>query len=190
MKAVPKILFLISIFSIIFYGCVITRTPGLYTGYNRLNESDKEDIVFLNKDSNICNLKDHNKIFAVTGKQLRACLKNNDTSIVYIWAPDCHSQSCILVSACQQYCSSKNYNLYVVAEYYSIKKMQIQNVSDFPMLTSNQRYYKIEFVDKLYRHFSADLTDGEILKNENAGYRFLVFKGDRFIKGKSDLFEN
>jgi len=190
MKAVPKILFLISFISVLLYGCIITRTPGFYTGYNSLNENDKENIVFINNDSSICKLNDHDKIFAVTGKQLRECLKNNDTSIVYIWAPDCHGQSCILVSACQQYCSSKNYKLYVVAEYYSIKKMQLQNVCDFPMLIANQRYYKKEYVDKLYRQFNKDLTDGEILKNEIQYYRFLVFKGDKFIKGKSDLFEN
>jgi len=190
MNTVPKILLLFTFVATACGGCFISRTPGFNTGYRRLSEEDKAKVVFVNKDSAVCHLQSHKQVYAVTGKQLSACLKNNDTSVVYFWAPNCHSQSCILISACQQYCSLKNYKLYVVAEYYNMQKMQAQNVCDFPMLTANEEYYNMTYVDRLSRSFIRDLAGDEIFKYEDQGYRFLFFKGDNFIKGKSRLFDN
>ncbi|MCX6258115.1 MAG: hypothetical protein NTW49_09520 [Bacteroidia bacterium] len=180
---------LILLLCFIMSGCIITNTPGFYTGYNKLNEIDKDYIEFTSIDSNICNLSSKEKIYAITGTQLRECLRNNDTSLVYILAPNCNSKSCILVSACQDYCNNRNYKLYVVAQDYMIKKMKIQNNANFPMLTINHKYYKIDYVNNLVRHFKKDLFSKTNISREHQYDRFLFFKSDKLIKTQIDLFE-
>ena len=178
-----------SLFLLLLSSCIITNTPGFYTGYNRLSDNDKKTIVFVDKDSSINNFVNNEKIYAITGKQLRLCLTKNDTSIVYFWGPNCSSKSCISIAACQNYCTSKNYNLYVVADYYDIQKMQNQNVSNFPMLIANEQYYNKKYANSLNKRFTDDLLNGVNLNKEEQYNRFLYFKGDKLIKSKSDMFE-
>ena len=178
-----------TIFLLMLSSCIITNTPGFYTGYNRLSDNDKKKIIFVDKDSSICNFVNNDKIYAITGKQLRSCLMKNDTSIVYFWGPNCSSKSCISIAACQNYCTSKNYSLYVVADYYEIEKMQNQNVSNFPMLIANQQYYNKTYANSLNKRFTDDLLNGVNLNKEEQYNRFLLFKGDKLIKSKSNMFE-
>ncbi len=178
-----------SLFLLLLSSCIITNTPGFYTGYNRLSDKDKKKIVFVNKDSTISTFVNNEKIYAITGKQLRLCLTKNDSSIVYFWGPNCSSKSCISIAACQNYCTSKNYNLYVVADYYDIQKMQNQNVSNFPMLIANEQYYNKKYANSLNKRFMNDLINGVNLNKEEQYNRFLYFKGDKLIKSKSDMFE-
>ncbi len=180
---------LMSFFILFLSSCFLTNTPGFYSGYDRLSDSEKKTIFFTDKDSGICNLDNNDKIYAITGKQLRTCLSKNDTSVVYFWGPNCSSKVCILISACQNYCTLKNYNLYVVADYYDMDKMRNQNVSNFPMLVANQKYYKKEYANGINRRFKKDLLHGEKLKKEDKYDRFLLFKGDKLIMGRTFLFE-
>ncbi len=178
-----------SFFPLLLSSCIITNTPGFYTGYNRLSDNDKNKIIFVDKDSSICTFVNINKIYAITGKQLRSCLMKNDTSIVYFWGPNCSSKSCISITACQSYCTSKNYNLYVVADYYDIQKMQNQNVSNYPMLIANQQYYNKKYLNSLNKRFKNDLLNSVNLNKEDQYNRFLFFKGDKLLKSKLNIFE-
>ncbi|MBT4339723.1 MAG: hypothetical protein HOD63_14115 [Bacteroidetes bacterium] len=174
---------------LLFSSCIVTRTPGFYIGYNQLTDSEKQNIEIVDQDSCICNLGKNGKIHVINGEQLRDCLKSNDTSIIFKWGPNCSSKSCILISACQDYCSLKNYNLYVIADYYDIKKMQSQNVSDFPMLIANHNFYKRQYANSLNKKFINDVLNGQSINKENMYNRFLLFKGDKLIKSMNNLFE-
>ena len=125
--------------------CVIIDTNGFYTGYDKLSEIEKKEIVFVNPDSTLCSLKQSLKIYAISGLQLRSCLEENDTSLIYFWGPNCSSTDCILISSCQDYCTARNYKLFVVADYYDMKQMNAQNESIFPLLIANHNYYGKQF---------------------------------------------
>lgn len=77
----------IALFSILLLisGCIVTKTSGFYVGYNQLTDIEKQEVEILDKDSGICNLENKAKVYAINGKQLRDCLENNDTSLVYLW---------------------------------------------------------------------------------------------------------
>lgn len=172
-----------------FSSCLIIKTNGFYCGYSELSETDKQKIVFVDQNSSICSFVNRDAIYSITGKQLRSCLSKNDTSVVYLWGPNCSSENCILISACQRYCTSKKYNLYVVADYYDMYKMQVQNASDFPMLIANHQYYKKEYANALNRRFKDDLLNAVELKKDEDYHRFLIFKGDELIQSREALFE-
>jgi hypothetical protein len=172
----------------ILSGCIITHTPGFYHGYDQLTEEEKNTVVFTQADSSICMLNQNGKVYAVTGRQLSECLKKNNKSIIYRWGPNCSSKECILISACQDFCNSGNYNLYVVADYYDLDKMEVQNVSDFPILVANHKYYGKNYANKLNKYFIKDLLMGATIDKGDKYKRFMFFEGDKLIKCKSNLF--
>ncbi len=183
-----KSIITISFFSLLMFSCVIIETPGFYNGYKKLSEEEKKNIVFVNQDSSICVLQNDYKIYAISGKQLRKCIASNDTSVIYQWGPNCSSSNCILISACQDYCKSKNYKLYVVADYYNMKIMDAQNNSDFPILIANHIYYDKYYAIKLNDLFVYDLLNGQKINKDELYKRFMFFKGSEYIGSKRSLF--
>ena len=182
-----KYIFLILI-SIYLSSCVITNTPGFYSGYKKLNDEEKSLIYFPSNDQNICSLSKSNKIASITASQLQKCLKNNDTALVYIWSPFCHSKICISIESCQIYCKQHGYKLYVVSTYYDMPKMTIQNTSNTPIFSINQQYNGTDYCNKYVNLFLKDLIkEKNISKNEFYNL-FFYFKSDNYIGGKLDFF--
>lgn len=171
--------------------CLISihgRGPG--NDYKFITEAERKQIIFVEREEGICDLPhDSSKIFAVTGTQLKECLKNNDTSVVYMWSPNCPGESCILISACQKYCDENNYKLYVVADYYDMKVMNAQNVAVEPILIPNHFYYEKDFFNRIKKLFRADLLGREPSKEETGWCRFMLFKGDQLIEYRSNLYD-
>ena len=178
----------IILLSTILSSCSIIETNGFYTGYDNLTEAEKKEIVFVNPDSTICSLQQSLKVYAINGLQLRRCLEKNDTSLIYLWGPNCSSNDCILISACQDYCNAKNYKLYVVADYYDVKQMNAQNESNFPLLIANHKYYHKDYANKLNKLFQKDLLGSNTISREDKYKRFLVFKAKKLIDIKQQLF--
>ncbi len=170
-----------------YLGCTI-KVIGLYNGYKDLTTEEKTNVILLNAKQSICELNQDYKIYGVSGNQLLECLSQNDTSLVYDWAPRCDSEYCVLLSACQDFCSKKGYNLYVVAEYYDMKIMNAQNTIDFPILTANHNYYNEYSINKLKNKFEGELLNGQPLPKESETYRYLFFDGDKLIDAKKGLF--
>jgi len=107
---------LIIITSLLFSGCFITNTPGFYSGYKKLNEQQKNKIEFTQKKQN--DIQDTAKIYAITGIQLLEMLKKNDSTVVYLFGPNCASKNCISIQYANKLCVAKNYKLIVIIEYY------------------------------------------------------------------------
>lgn len=168
--------------------CVITNTPGFYNGYKKLSPEEKRKVTLLNSNLKLNSLKNNDRIVAINGRQLREYAMDIDTLVVYHWGPNCSSDVCILISACQEYCKSKNYKLVVISEYYDFEKMELQNTGDLPILIPNHIYYKKYYANSLNNLFYKDLLNGHELINEEKYNRFLFFNKGNFIKSKKDLF--
>lgn len=163
---------------------------GLTFGHKKLTEDDLKEIVFEDHSNTICNRAMDYKIHAITGKQLRECLKNNDTSLVYRWSPLCKAESCILIKACQEYCTKKNYKLYVVSEFYHMESMRAQNVADQPIFIANHKYYGKHLASKMETRFFKDVLNKPIDKEELWQGRYMIFSGDQFVKYRLNLYTN
>ncbi len=88
---------------ILFSSCIITNTPGFYSGYSKLTEQEKNNIVFTEPDFDICNLQNDGKIYSTTGTQLQNCILKQQKSLVYIWSPHCSSENCYSLDLMQAF---------------------------------------------------------------------------------------
>ena len=181
-------------FSILLASCVqfvvpaLSETPGFYSGYERLNEKDKESIVFLSSNEKIDSMCiDKNKVFSVNAAQLIEYMEQFDSCLIYFFTPNCHSEVCVLPSACQQYCSDNGYQFLLIFEYYEIPAMydilaSIKNYS----FSINTNYYKTDYCPKYVRKFKRELLNGS--KSETLQSRYWVFKKGTFERVISDIF--
>jgi hypothetical protein len=176
------------ILTMLLSGCMVVNTAGFYNGYKKLSEQAKKSVVLLDKEATINTLKKDTTVYAINGKQLKDCLSSNDTSLVYLWGPHCGSSSCILISSCQDYCTKRGYTLYVVADYYDMEMMSVQNKANTPLLIANHMYYNKYYANKLNGAFQKDLLNGYSLKGEQEYNRFLFFQKDSLIYTKTRLF--
>ena len=95
--------------SILITSCISISVGGIYNEYNKLTETQKENVVFLDVDKSLEGLNNDGRVYSITGKQLKRELMKQDTSLVYFWSPHCESEICVLVEACQEYASQKKY---------------------------------------------------------------------------------
>ncbi len=190
MKTNLSIKFILISFTLTFLNsCVITNTPGFYNGYKKLTPEEKSSVVMLSSDSKLETLTNNRQIVAINGKQLVEYSKDIETLVVYRWSPNCSSDVCILISACQEYCNSKGYKLVVVSEYYDIEKMEFQNTGNLPILIPNHIYYKKYYANSLNNLFFKDLLNGdELIEEEKYNNRFLFFNRGKFTESRRDLF--
>lgn len=171
----------------ILTGCFITNTPGFYSGYKKLSADEKQSVVITPATMPVCGIPNDQRIYAITGTQLRACLKDKDTSVVYFWSPNCHSDVCISTSAAQYYCDKKGYKLYVVAEYYDLPKMKQQNTNATPMYSVNSGAYGTDYCDKYTARFVKQLAGPAMLSKNDLYNRFFFFRADSLIHTSSYL---
>jgi hypothetical protein len=163
------------------------NTPGFYSGYKKLLPAEKEKVIFAKAGTEICKLPAQENVYAVNAALLSECLSQNDTSVIYIWSPDCHSEVCISVSAARYYCNKNNYKLYVVAEYYDLAKMTAQNAGEGVVYTIDHKYYRTDYCNAYQKRFVTELNKGTRLGKEDKFHRFLFFKKDKFIFTRSRL---
>lgn len=167
--------------------CVIVNTPGFYSGYKDLSDTEKEQVVFTQPTEDICDKTNDKKIYAINGKQLLNCMKSNDTSVVYLWSPHCSSDACITMQVAQRYCDKMNYKLYIVAEYYDMDMMGKQHTTPGPLFIANHKHYKANYCGKYVKRFTNDLLNGKTLNKDEKYSRFLFFKGDELVSGRHRL---
>jgi len=171
----------------LFTACISLHISGLHSGYKNLSPAQKQKIKIVSDSTEICNLNNDQIIYSVTATQLLNCLQRNDSSVVYIWGPNCSSKNCILLGAAQSYCDKKNYKLYVVAEYYDMEQIDAQNNTKLPIFSINQKHYKTDYCNKYRKLFTRELVRNR--KIEEDGSRFFVFRQDNLIRHKENLFE-
>jgi hypothetical protein len=168
--------------------CIVISMPGLHSGYNKLSAEAKEKVVFTREDETVCNLKSEAKIHAVSAAQLRKCLNENDSSVVYIWSPDCHSSKCIPLGAAENYCKEHNMKIFIVAEYYDFDKTFTYNNAKTPIFSINHLHYKTDNCNKYRKLFTDELIAPAKLTRTNSHHRFLVFHKDKFVATRDGLF--
>lgn len=159
---------------------------GLTNGYKRVTFEDKKRIVFEKKD---CVDQYSDTIYAYKGKDIRKCLISKDTSVVYIWDPNCSSKSCIPLTGAQYYCDTRKYELYVLLEYFDFPKQQTFAPPTKSIIISDFKHYNTNFADASTNAFIEDLTTLDKKDKLIKFKRFLFFKNGKFLFAKDSLYE-
>jgi|GEM_PF-724728 hypothetical protein len=154
---------------------------GLTSGYNQLSETEKADVLFNTKD--ICDMPNDHKIVAINGKQLKECLAQTDSAMVYRWVPHCNGKACVPLNVCRAYAARHNLKLYIVAEEYDYESMQGQNSGDKPVFVIDHKHYKANLRSRYSKKFARDLMGDAISKDRELYYAlFMVFHKDQFVR--------
>lgn len=153
-----------------------------------MSASQKESIVFVDEKAAICGLNNDQRIYSITAAHLLSCIKNNKSSIVYFWSPNCHGKACISLKAAEDYCSKNNYRLYIITDYYDLEKIKVQNIATIPILSVNHQHYKTDYCNKYMRLFTNELVHNRKLNPADNSNRFFVFKGDSLVGTREELF--
>jgi hypothetical protein len=140
----------------LYTSCIITNTPGFYSGCKKLDNVTKANIVFP-VSNNLLPLAD-SQIYAITANQLASYIQSKayDTTIIYFWAPHCSGSSCIPIFLFNNYCKQHNYNGIVVAQYYDFEMLKVQNIKPSEIFAINQKYYKTDYCNKYLCLFQND----------------------------------
>jgi hypothetical protein len=170
--------FIVYFFSI---GCQISGSfKGLRSYRAEIEQNNSSLISLANYECN----KNENRIYIVRAKQLLDCLRVCDSSLVYIWKPNCISKKCIDINALQNLCSKKRVNLFIVAEYYDLKKMSQKYKIEYPILGIDTKYYHSDFTKKYLARFIFELTKEKISNERTVGY---FFYQDRLVDRSKDI---
>ncbi len=182
MKQFIPLLFFITI---IQSACVITNTPGFYSGYKKLLPEQLSMVKFLDNEAIIS--RDNTKIFAVTSNSLLKRIEEEDTVLIYIWSAHCTSDVCIPIAMVQNYCNKKNFELFVVSEYYDQLMFKNVGATRNPLLAINHKYYKTDYCPKYTKLFLRALDEDKLLNESNRNNRFWFFGKGKLINTKSHL---
>lgn len=168
-------------------GCIITDTPGFYSGYKRLGDKQKEQVYFVPTETAFQPSAIPVKIYAVNGDQLRHQLKQQDSTVVYMWSPGCHADVCIAPNTFAQLCTGKGYKAVIVTEYYDFGKLSHVEPEFLPVYSVNHKYYKTDYCNAYIKRFVKDLVANRKPEKETLYSRFLYFKGDQLVKTTAKL---
>lgn len=184
-----KFPFSIILFLAVFFlpGCIITDTPGFYSGYKKLPAAERAKIRLLPAGAAIP-AGNHGFIYAVDAGSLLQAIKGHDSTLVYIWGPHCHSAHCASLLAARSACNSKGYQLYVVAQYYAdMEEISLQPQLDRPLLAINHKSYGTDYCPKYTRRFEAALRQGQKLPDSTRYSRYYLFHRGRFVRALDHL---
>ncbi|GGW75501.1 hypothetical protein DFQ11_1254 [Winogradskyella epiphytica] len=151
---------------------------GLYSYYNKSKKINPNLFIIPDPLKTICELtkSDTAKVYLINGKDLKKCLDKKQDVIVYIWGPKCKSKICYPLDILQEMCNENNIELYIVAEYYDVKLMEINYNIENPIFGINTKYYDSNLTSKYLTEFIKDLTLQDNIEN-----RFFHFKQGNFI---------
>ena len=162
---------------------------GNFKGLFSYFDSTKNDIPanFILFDTLISyKTKDYSspKICIINGSELLKVLKKYENSIVYIWKPNCKSYTCIPIEVMENISLKKNYNLFVVSEYYDTNAMNLLYGTRNIIFAINTKYYNSNFTKVYLNKFFLDLKT-----NCAINHQFLLFNRDVFKESYSSIEE-
>ncbi|PCJ64088.1 MAG: hypothetical protein COA58_13965 [Bacteroidetes bacterium] len=127
---------------------------GITNDYEKLSEDERSRVKELDSFSNT----ESRNIYEINGQQLKKELKNNEKSIVYIFANGCSSEYCVPLPYLENYAEENDYKLYMIMSGYAFLYTTLDQSFTSPLYSIDQEYYGTKYSSKCYRMFVNDIT--------------------------------
>lgn len=165
-----KILLISALLLFLLNSCHISGSfKGLYSYYNKTKKESPD--LLLKSSTDICSLTYSSNVYIINGQNLKNCLKQEDKSMVFIWAPKCTSRVCIPLDVVQEYCTKNHITLSVVAEYYDSELMKkVYNIKK-PIFGIDTEFYQTSLTDRYLNAFMNDIA-----QTNYSNKRYLYFE--------------
>lgn len=167
--------------------CAVLRTPGLFSGYNKLEDKHKNKVKPFQEDSK--KVINDGFVYFISGSQMKALLKDSPSALLYLWSPHCSSESCYLLSAVQEYCNKYEKELFIVTEYFDFEILEGQYTPDIkiPVFAADFKHYKTNYCDKYMRLFMEDILEDQHYEPKDLYKRYFFFNKGELIKTGLEL---
>ncbi len=179
-------LFSLLLFAFLLESCFISiqkEIPGLKSGYYNLSNDNLKSI-------NLTKEVYPRTLNAITGSDLSKLLSLKDSSMVYIWSPDCSSDVCIPLFVFTQYCFSQNLEPIIVVEYINLEKTlpQFDDTSTYYLI--NFLKYQTDFVNKYKKKIKCEMINNSSVNiRQTLGHRYYKFIGNSFLSSQLSINE-
>lgn len=146
---------------------------GVYSGYKQLTKNEKTLICNYNaKYSDTC------KYIRITGLQLQEELIKNSKSLVFIWVPHCKGKWCLSLDYYKKYAIQHDCKLYIVADAYEMKEIQLNSTAISRIYFINTDYYNSNYRLKYRKAFVRELTSGSFIADSVLYANHFYFSGN------------
>lgn len=156
--------------SLLLLSCKIS---GLTNDYSKLKEEDKSRIVTLE------NFGDYNteRIYKISGKQLRTELEKHEKSLVYVFKNGCTSDLCKPMHVYENFAKQNGYQLFLVMDGYGDLDDALGQRNNF---TSQLFSINTDLYDSKYRFAYTRMFENELLKKDK-NYKSKEYLGNLFF---------
>lgn len=182
--------FFFLLFTLSLPSCAIVEINGTFQGLFSYYKKTKDlnPNLFINYNDTILKsnfYSKNNKIVVLTGKNLLSEIKSHKKVLVYNWDPKCRGKFCPDLSLLQRNCKTFGIELYVVAEYYDLGKMEKDYNLKYPILGIDNKHYKSNLTLRYLKLFYNDLTNRKYDKKNFD--KLYYFENGYFIKKISSI---
>lgn len=177
--------FLLLILSFLLLSSCHIEINGYFSGYKKINSRYPSLLKKLPSQQNICGIPytDSCKVLILNGLQLKDCIQEENSTVIYQWNPYCKGSYCYGLDRVQSFFSAKGISLYIVADYYN-NLMKEYYMLNYPIIGVDTKYYKANTTTAYLKKFLQDLS----VTQENP-HRLLYFKKGKFIQSFQKLEE-
>ncbi len=170
---------MLSIWFLLSTSCQIRGSfKGLTSNREELERTKPNIIESISYNCESSNNK-KSKIYIVNGHDLKFCISDYSKVLIYLWKPNCRSKACLDLELLQNLCDSINIELFIVAEYFDLHKMNTKYLIERPIFGIDTYFYKTNFTKYYVSKFLTDLTGKKLSYKESL---FYLFCGPTFYK--------
>jgi len=103
----------------------------------------------------------YNRVYSITGEQIRQQMEQHDKILVYTFANGCSSSTCYPLATFKRWADENGYKLYLVTTGYGNLSSTLSQEIDLPLYVINYKAYKTNMRGKYTNRFLLDLLQNE-----------------------------
>ena len=134
----------------------------------------------------------HNRVYAITGEQIRQQMEQHDRILVYTFTNNCSGPTCYPLATFKRWAEENEYKLYLVTTGYGALDTTLSQEIDLPLYIVNYKAYNTNMHGKCNNRFLIDLLQNEpnakaIVKNSYIN--LYAFEKGKLTQVSSDLLQ-
>ncbi|MFM6994545.1 MAG: hypothetical protein ACKOWO_05480 [Sediminibacterium sp.] len=178
-----KVTLTISLGILLLYSCAIHIVNG--TEYDLLKPENQARIKELKSFETL----HRDSIYELTATQLKADLRKQPKSIIYIFKSSCQSNYCVPLRYITEYAQKQGMKPYLIlVNYYQLERSLDQNPT-VPLFAINAAHYQESKSRKYLKRFEHEIGYTAFCEKHQAEGNLLFFEGDSLVEVRHGLNE-